>query len=131
MFKYMIMSFLVLATIRSHADGQKACLENLTDNYSYSTRHFKLYDTDVEREFGKDHLAQSIAAIRVLIDKEGCKPKSINFGKGTLGRSSSRCRQLSTRVEESVSCFVESNLGYFFVTRNFESEYHIVFNRWD
>ncbi len=126
------MSFLILVTIRSHAgDNDKECLQNLTDNYQYSTRHFQLYDTEVSRDFGRDHLAQAIAAIRVLIDKEGCSSNAINFGKGALGRSQSKCKKLSPKIEESLSCFIETNLGYFFVTRNFDSEYHFIFNRWD
>ncbi len=108
------------------------CEVKLLDNQSYSSAAYSL-DTDLisSRNYGNDYLAKSIFYIRYLADFQGCSKREINFGRGPMGKSSSFCQPIHRDVPESNTCYVETNLGYFFVNYDLQTTVHIVFNLWD
>ena len=108
------------------------CIRRITHDFTYSTTFTNIDLDQLElRDYGKDYLAQAIAVIRVYVDKKGCEKTDINFGKGPNGRSYSRCRLVERYSPHSRSCYVETNLGYFMVTKNLGENMHLVFNLWD
>lgn len=108
------------------------CKERLTngfnDNSTTSTYNLDNYQI---RDYGRDHLAEAIAVIRIHIGELGCKRKDINFGKGPWGRSVSRCTRVLHGVDSSRVCYVQSNLGYFFVTKGYLNDMVVTYHRWD
>lgn len=110
------------------------CNDKLTNNYS---RDFSFYTLNRDqlshlRDFGPDHLAQSIIYIRYLLNEViGCQRDEVNFGQGPLGRSQSRCSKLSPKVDFSTVCYVETNLGYFLVHSDFLENITFQYHRWD
>lgn len=108
------------------------CVKRITNDFKYPTTFANIDLDQLEmRDYDKDYLAQAIAVIRVYADKKGCDKKDINFGKGPNGQSSSRCRLVERYSPHSRSCYVETNIGYFMVTKNLGENMHLVFNIWD
>ena len=110
------------------------CQSRLTNNFRESTlmENFK-YDSESVRNYGKDYLAESIAILRLFVLDRGCSDRAINFGKGPSGRSASRCRLVERYSPQSRVCYIETNLGYFLVSKSLESSsrLQIIFNLWD
>jgi|GEM_PF-2121269 len=108
------------------------CRSLLLKEFTLDSRYIT-YKLDVLNvgDAGPDYLAHSIRVIRSVIDKVGCGPRDINFGKGPEGRASSRCQMIARQRDNSRMCYVESNLGYFFVHTDFVENVHVLFHRWD
>lgn len=108
------------------------CLAQLTNNFAVKSRAFTLNTDDYQlRDYGNDHLAFSIVMIRILLSEEGCRKKVINFGKGPFGRSTHNCQPMVRNRSSSNVCYLETNLGAFVVTTDFETLTHIIFKSWD
>ena len=123
---------ITLAFISGTYASSTDCIRRITHDFTYSTTFTNIDLDQLElRDYGKDYLAQAIAVIRVYVDKKGCEKTDINFGKGPNGRSYSRCRLVERYSPHSRSCYVETNLGYFMVTKNLGENMHLVFNLWD
>ena len=129
--KFFLSILLTLSLQNAHADAYD-CRRVLSGNFSTDSRHYALeaalWD---EAEFGKDHMKGAISVIRELLKRNGCERSDINFGVGPNGRSKSRCVEVSPAHPTSLSCYVESNLGYFFLTKDMLTKIHVVFSRWD
>ena len=130
-FKGMILVFgmaLISNVFATPTEGMK----KTTNDFSVTTTFTNIDLNQLElRDYGKDYLAQAIAVIRVYGDQQGCERSDINFGKGPNGRSYSRCRLVERYSPHSRSCYVETNIGYFMVTKNLGDNMHLVFNLWD
>jgi hypothetical protein len=128
----LITSFLLLAVSEFTSANEARCINRLTSGYSSDSMSHTLDLNDYEiRDYRNDHLAFSIRMVRELLNDVGCSKNAINFGRSANGRSHSRCDQVLRSVPSSRVCYVETNLGYFFVTRNMLTNIHITFNRWD
>ena len=107
------------------------CQSRLTNNFQDRTLMVNYhYNSDVVRNYGKDHLAETIAVLRLFVEDKGCARGVINFGRGPNGRSNSRCRLVERYSPHSRVCYVETNLGYFLVSKGIEysSDMQIIFN---
>ncbi len=111
--------------------GPKDCVTTLMGNDTGDTYNFNFHSDDVDRDFGRDFLAEAIYTIRLLLDREGCSPKDVNFGEGPHGRSHSRCSKVVRNQEHTRVCYVETNLGYFFLTKDLLDNININYSRWD
>ena len=109
----------------------KECIDNLMIDSHGDSYNFNMHSDEVDREFENDFLAEAIYTIRVLLDKNGCSQNDVNFGKGPHGKSHSRCSKLISNQEHTRVCYVETNLGYFFVTRDLMDSFNISYSRWD
>lgn len=109
----------------------KDCITTLMGNDTRDTFNFTLHSDDVDRDFGPDFLAEAIFTIRTLLDREGCSPTDVNFGQGPHGRSHSRCSKVVRNQEHTRVCYVETNLGYFFLTKDLLENINISYSRWD
>jgi len=132
MVKTLMLSFAIFFSLTSFA-SEKTCLAKLTYDFAVDSRSFKV-NTDNIVVVGdeRDYLAQAISIVRGTLDLHGCDGRSdINFGHGPMGKTKSSCSQLIRGRDYSVSCYVESNLGFFFVTRDLQTNAYVVFSRWD
>lgn len=130
--KSVVLFFLLSLTIQTASADAYDCRRTLSGNFSSDSRHYALESALWnEDEFGKDHLKGAVSVIRELLKRNHCERSDINFGAGPNGRSKSRCVQVSPTRSSSLSCYVESNLGYFFLTKDMLSKIHVVYNRWD
>lgn len=111
--------------------GANDCIDTLMGNNPNDSSTFVLHSDDISRDFGRDYLAEAIFTVRVLLDREGCSRSDINFGKGPHGRSHSRCSKIIRNQEHTRVCYIESNLGYFFVTKDLLENINITYSRWD
>lgn len=128
----LITSFLLLAVSEFSSASETRCIDRLTDAYSTDSMSHTINLNDINiRDYGNDHLAFSIKIVRELLNEVGCSGNDINFGRSSRGRSHSRCHQVLRGVPSSRVCYVESNLGYFFLTRDMLTNVNITFNRWD
>lgn len=108
------------------------CLETLTHDNSIDSFSYTLNVDEInDRYFGNDHLASAIHYIKIVLNKKGCSRADVNFGRGAFGRSKSRCQYLAPGIATSLSCYVETNLGFFFITRDLMTHVHVVYSRWD
>ncbi len=112
---------------------EKHCLEILTDDHMRDSIAFTVNLDELEiRDYGNDRLAESIFLIRHVLGDAGCNSRNdVNFSKSPEGRSKSYCQQVSRNRNTSNVCFVESTLGFFFVTTDLLNTAHVIFNRWD
>lgn len=125
---FLMTSFSVFA----NEDKANRCLEILTDGHRRDSQSFTINLAQNEMpEFGRDYLAQAIHVIKILINKEGCSRQDINFGKGPFGRSRSSCKLLEPGIQSSLSCYIQTNLGYFHVSYDYLDNANVFFSRWD
>ena len=124
-----LLSLLITTSLMS---SEKECYRELTNNFRDNSVNYSLGSADViYRDFGNDYLADAIYHVRALLDKKGCARNDINFGRGSWGSSISKCYQMIRGKGNSRVCYVESNLGYFFITKDFLETVNITYNRWD
>jgi len=126
--KILIVSLLLISS-KIYATATQ-CFDILMPYGDSQTYQIDLDDADL-MTYGKDHLANAIVIVRYLLKELGCSKKDINFGKGPDGRSRSRCQRVEPLRRNSLSCYIESNLGYFFVNWDYQSTANIIFARWD
>jgi hypothetical protein len=111
----------------------KECLKILTNDHLNDSRLDRVnLDTfgDI-RNYGNDHLAKRIKVVRELLINLGCKKNSINFGWGSNGRSHNKCKKFDYNKPISRACWIETNLGGFFVQEDNNAHMNIIFNRHD
>jgi len=120
--------FLLSQTI--HASPRE-CIDNLMFHANRDSYQFTVADDTVDRDFGRDYLAQAIYAIRILLDKHRCSQNDVNFGQGPQGRSHSRCSVIIANEDQTRVCYVETNLGYFLVSRDLLDTFNLIYSRWD
>ncbi len=124
--------FAILFMSSFAATAASECLERLTNDNSIDSFAYTLNVDEInDRYFGNDHVAAAIHYVKIVLTKKGCSRADVNFGRGAFGRSKSRCQFLASGVPTSMSCYVESNLGFFFVTRDLMTKVHVVYSRWD
>lgn len=131
----LVKSIIALAALILLSQGVQAspkdCASRLFSGSNLDSVNYSINSDEINRDFGRDHLASAIYTIRILIEDKGCSQSDINFGKGPLGRSRSRCTKLVGNQDHTRVCYVETNLGYFFLTTDFLETVNITYSRWD
>ncbi len=130
----LILSLMALgqAVFAADVSTVNQCFRQLTNNGQYDSTAFSLDLNELElREYGNDHLARATALVRETLKRKGCSKSAANFAQGPDREARSRCQEVVKGHEHTRVCVVESNLGYFFVTTDFLTTAHIIFNRWD
>ena len=128
----LIFGLVVLLTFNNVKAIDK-CISKLTDNYTLDSRAFHINTDHVDfNSHENDYMAQGIELIRVVLEENDCDgDRDINFGHGPNGRTKHSCQYLIPGKQTSSACYIESNIGFFFVTRDLQTSAHIIFNRWD
>jgi hypothetical protein len=125
-----IISLLLSTSI--FAESPLSCIDKLMDGHVDSVSYTLNQDNYELRDFGPDHLAHAIQLIRLQIGNVGCKRVDINFKRTGLGRNArSKCTFIYPGELSSLACYVETNIGFFKVDYNMQTNAHISFNRWD
>lgn len=125
----LIIALLLSASL--HAEN--TCPSKLTYDHERNSMAYTLDLDDLDiKDYGEDQLATSIAIIRELLRMRSCRPTDINFKETPLGRTAlSRCRQVVPNAPTSKVCYVESNIGFFYLTWDMLTSVHVIYNRWD
>lgn len=128
-----LLPLLIALSLTSVAQASTdSCLEAFTADNTEDSRSFSVNLTDINmRDYGRDYQAESIFIIRELAKELGCNRKDINFGQGPHGRSHQRCETLLRGRAHTAVCYIETNIGYFFLTKDFLDKANITYNRWD
>ena len=126
---------LILISFNTLATKQESlsCISKLTYDLNVDSRAFKINTDEMDTvEDDMDQIAQAIAIIKITLDLAGCNSEAdINFGKTPTGRSKHSCSELSAGKDYSTSCYVETDIGYFFVTKDLQTNAFVVYSRWD
>lgn len=129
--KIAIVSYLLVESVVVVASPEHDCYLLITNNYEKDSVHFYRQAKDSDRDYGKDYLGNAFYIIKDVLAQIGCSADSVNFGKGPDGKSKSRCEKIVPEINSSRVCYIESNLGYFYVSWNQMDSANVVFNRWD
>ncbi|CAO5682742.1 MAG: hypothetical protein HEEMFOPI_01776 [Holosporales bacterium] len=108
------------------------CIQQLTNDYETSSRNFAINTDDIENpQHDNDKLGQAFAIIRKAIINQGCQYHDINFLKTPNGTARSKCSRINPEKPYSLGCYVETNLGYFFVHWDMGQTANVIYNIWD
>lgn len=108
------------------------CTKLLTNDFELSSRPFSLNVDTIDTNIPEtDRLAHAHKIVREVIKSVGCEHKDINFAKSPTGTSKSKCSLLSPGRTASMSCYVESNIGFFFVMWDMNQTANVIYNIWD
>lgn len=129
----LLFSFFVLSSPAfSQVEDKEACISQLTDNYYASSNSFSINTDNYNvRDYGNDHQAYSILMVRLALKEQGCHRDVVNFGQGPRGRSTHKCEVLLPGQDFSQICYIETNLGAFFVTADSQTMAQVIYKRWD
>jgi hypothetical protein len=129
-----LVPLLLALTLTSVAQASpESCFDALTNGHTEDSRTFsvRLTDLDEMRDYGRDFQAEAIYVIRELVKELGCSRKDLNFGRGVHGRAKHLCKNLIPGRSHTAVCYIETNLGYFFMTKDFLEKANVTYNRWD
>lgn len=123
-----IFSILISQTIFASAE---TCINKVTQDNRYDSRSLT-FNAD-EYVFENDHVGDSYNLIRLFIERKGCGRKDIRFtaGPGSVRSGKAVCNNVAKGYHHSRVCYVESNIGFFFVMRDMMNGATVVYNRWD
>lgn len=128
--------FLAFVIGMTFASSSFATTENcrvlLTKNYE---RDSVVYTADLDNlEITApvaDKMGQGVQIVKHIVMQQGCLATDISFGKGSDGRAKSKCSFITPDRTASLACYIETNLGYFFVQWDTGHTANVIFNRWD
>ncbi|MFG1483177.1 hypothetical protein ACRXCV_14550 [Halobacteriovorax sp. GFR7] len=133
--KYILLaSLLISSSAFAYTKTTLNCIKKLTYDLNVDSRAFKVNtdEVDADIDFEGRPLDEAIAIIRTTLELNGCNShNTINFSKTPSGRAKSRCVELVPGQDYSMSCYVESNMGFFFVTKDLQTDAFVVYSRWD
>ncbi|MBT7611336.1 MAG: hypothetical protein HN576_16370 [Bacteriovoracaceae bacterium] len=117
----------------TNTQAQKECLNILTNDHQDDGQSFRINLDSLGdmRNYGHDHLAKRIRVIREHLKNLGCKKNAVNFGWGSNGRSHNKCKKFDYNKAISRMCWIETNLGSFFVHEDNNDHMNIIFTRFD
>ncbi len=117
--------FIVISLVASLAvSADYDCYRKALDDFSVDSKAFQVHDEDAAVMFSDLPEKASFKAIRELEAMLGCVEKSFEI-------SEISCKEVVPGNSLSRVCYVESNMGYFFVSMDMMEGLNIVFNRWD
>lgn len=131
--KYILLTCLLISfNAAAYTKASLSCIKKLTYDLNVDSRAFKVNTDEVDIDFETNHLQESIALIRATLELYGCNSRNaINFAQTPSGRAKSRCTELVPGQEYSMSCYIESNIGFFFVSKDLQTDAFIIYSRWD
>lgn len=107
----------------AHAD----CYRNLSNDFKDS-QSFQISNIDVSEGFVEAPKNNALQAVRQLANRLGCEKSELKLDDV---KSSISCRDVAPGISVSKVCYVESDLGYFLVSKDMLENMNIIFNRWD
>ena len=121
-------SLLIIASTASVAQGANCVryLSNINpDSVTISLVESSLPENEGQRarlEFAQRMIWTSFGGV-------GCSVDDLNFNLADHSRN--QCKRIISSNPFSEACYLESEVGYFFVTRDSLDTVHVTWNRWD
>lgn len=117
--------FIVISLFASlAASADYDCYRKALDDFSVDSKAFQIHDEDAAVMFEDSAERASFKAIRELEAKLKCAEKSFEI-------SEISCKDVVPNNSLSRVCYVESQMGYFFISMDMMEGFNVVFNRWD
>jgi hypothetical protein len=125
---------LIIATLLISSQifaSAQTCIDKITLNNTIDSASITFVAEDYE--FENDHVGDAYNLARLFVSRKGCGKKDLRFTGGPdSGRSGKAvCRNIAKGKPHSMVCYIESNIGYFFISRDMVSGATVVYNRWD
>jgi len=128
--KLFISIMLVVGAFSSTSYANEDCYQKISNDYSSDSRSFQVYDSDLNGDFSENPIEYSKEALlHVVTEQVGCEEKELIFNEKAITLEA--CKEIVPGNPMSRVCYLESNLGYFFVTMDMLDSVNIIFNRWD
>lgn len=106
------------------AAANQDCYQAALNNFSADSVAYRIYDEDISSAFEDNAEKASVRAVRKLEGNLGCADKSFEVAEVS-------CKEVMPGNALSKVCYVESQLGYFFISIDMMEGVNLVFNRWD
>jgi hypothetical protein len=119
-----LISFLLIFSLSAPVLASDNCLELLSSDHSRDSQSFQVADYQLEQDFDESPELYSIEALDGLLNKLGCEPSA-------KIESEVVCREIMPDNSYSRVCYVENELGYFFISKDMLDSVNIIYNRWD
>lgn len=129
--KKIICSLAIILATTGYASPD-SCRKQLTNGFEISSQSFSINTDLIDEEIDQnDKLGQSFQIIRAVLHNLGCSKNDVNFAKSSNGSAKSKCSLLQPNRLNSLGCYVETNLGYFFIHWDMGQTANVTFNNWD
>lgn len=114
----------VLMVVSFGAAANYDCYKAALNDFASDSMAYQIYDEEISMAFEDNGVNASVKAVRSLESKLGCVEKSFEISKAS-------CKEVVPGNSISKVCYLESQLGYFFISMDMMEKVNIVFNRWD
>ncbi|OUR99899.1 hypothetical protein A9Q84_02395 [Halobacteriovorax marinus] len=118
----LIFTSIIFSTNASAAD----CFQTLSSDYSQDSGAFKVADYELNGEFEVTPESYSVEALDKLFSNIGCVASVREKAAVKIS-----CKEIMPGNPASSVCYLENELGYFFISKDMLDTVNIVFNRWD
>ncbi len=109
--------FSTFAIAEDHVD----CSEKLSKGFSQDSANYHVY-ADLGAEHSTD--VQALILANRALEKAGCLRGSAEVNK-------IRCKKIVPEEDHTEVCYLETDIGYFFVTQDYIDTANVIYNRWD
>lgn len=116
--------FIVLSLVGISNLSANDCYGKALNDYSSDSVAYQFFNEDVYGDFEQKGEKAAVDSIRLLEEKLNCHKNAFEVKKVS-------CREIMPGNALSKACYVESNLGYFFISVDMMDKVNLVFNRWD
>lgn len=120
-----LISFLLIFSLSAPIMAADNCFQILSNNYSNDSKSFQVADYELSKDFDESPEEYSLEALNGLLNKLGCDKQSEKV------ESVVECSEIMPGNSYSRVCYVENELGYFFISKDMLDSVNIIFNRWD
>jgi hypothetical protein len=126
-----IFTVLMMITSMNLLASAQTCIDKITHDNSVDSASITFQAEDYE--FENDHVGDAYQLSRLFVERKGCGKKDLRFTGGPdSGRSGKAiCKLIAKGIPHSRVCYIESNIGFFIVSRDMVSGATVVYNRWD
>lgn len=105
------------------------CYDKFIEDGAYDSRSFQIPDYQLDNDFESESLDLSKEAVVQVAKNLGCHESEL--GLHNKSAQVARCQEIVPGNELSKVCYLESNVGYFMISKDMLSNVNIIFNRWD
>lgn len=121
------LALLAVASYGQAFASMENCRMNLLDDYKGDSKSYQIADESLVNDFDSSPRSYSIESVQNLSNSL-VKKSGLNC---QVEVSKASCKRIIANVDSSMVCYLESEIGYFLVSKDQLSGVNIVFNRWD
>lgn len=120
------MKSLIFVLMALSMELQADCVAKLLNDYSLDSQAFHYYHDEVADTFDSSPRRGATAAVLELTRKLECDKEDDSIRIKEVS-----CQEMSPGKYFSVSCYVETTYGYFFVSKDMMEKVNLIYNRFD